>query len=324
MPSPNINYGDIASSTIANYQPTAADNLTENNALLKFMKANGAIEITGGDPILETITYTANSNTGSYSGYDTLPTAATDTFTASQFTLAQYATPIAISGREQLQNNGKQRIIDLIKGKVKVAESSLNNRINVDLYLDGTGNGGKNLTGLAAALPLAPTNVYGAIDRNVSSNAFWKNQKWQASVDGSGVATAATIQTQWNSFVLSMTRGTDKPNVIIAAPNVYSIFMASLQVNQRFTDASMASAGFGTIKFNEIPVFFDSLAAGISTSVAYFINTDYLHFRPHADRQFTTLDDKSSVNQDATVKTLVWAGNLTCSGSRFNGVFSNT
>jgi hypothetical protein len=36
------------------------------------------------------------------------------------------------------------------------------------------------------------------------------------------------------------------------------------------------------------------------------------------------LDDKSAVNQDSTVKTLVWAGNLTMCGPQYCGIYSNT
>ena len=45
----------------------------------------------------------------------------------------------------------------------------------------------------------------------------------------------------------------------------------------------------------------------------YGLNTDYINFRPHANRNFVTLDRKSSVNQDATIVPMYWAGNLTCS-----------
>lgn len=47
-----------------------------------------------------------------------------------------------------------------------VSEARLLNRIAGDIYLDGTGNGGKNITGLGAAVPDAPTTgTYGGIDR---------------------------------------------------------------------------------------------------------------------------------------------------------------
>lgn len=71
-----------------------------------------------------------------------------------------------MSGLEMLQNSSKEAIIDLLDGRMDIAEAELMNRIGGDVYLDGTGNAGKNLTGLAAAVPDAPTSgTYGGIDR---------------------------------------------------------------------------------------------------------------------------------------------------------------
>jgi hypothetical protein len=320
---PNIN--DIVATTIELRSKDIADNVTAQNAVFAQMQKKGNIETaSGGYEIRETINTQENGNAGSYSGYDQLPTAAQDGFTAAQYQWAQYAVPVTFSGREMSMNSGPSALIPLIKSRVKLAESTMANILNRHFYLDGTGNNGKNLTGLGAAVPLSPTNTYGGIDRSQAANAIWRNQKFQSTVDGSGVATAATLLGYWNAFYLTMVRGTDKPSIIIAAPNLYAMFQSALQVNQRFTSAESASAGFQTLMYNNTPVVFESLASGIPTSVAYFLNTDYLKLRPHADKNMVALDDKSSINQDATVKTLAWMGNVTCSGSKFQGIFSNT
>ena len=53
-------------------------------------------------------------------------------------------------------------------------------------------------------------------------------------------------------------------------------------------------------------------------------NTDYIFYRPHSDRDMRPLDpDRFSVNQDAMVKLIGWAGNLTISNSRLQGVLVN-
>ena len=55
----------------------------------------------------------------------------------------------------------------------------------------------------------------------------------------------------------------------------------------------------------------------------YFLNTDYLSFRPHAERNFVPIGgERMAVNQDAVVKLLGWAGNLTCRGRQFHGVLT--
>lgn len=320
---PAIN--DVVATTIELRSKDIADNVTANNAVFRQMSKKGNVETaSGGYEIRETINTSENGNFGSYSGSDLLPTGAQDGFTAAQFQWAQYAVPIVITGREIAMNSGMAQQIDLVKARVKLAEATMVNGLNRHFYLDGTANNGKNLTGLGAAVPLSPTNVYGGIDRTSALGAIWKNQKFQASVDGTGVATSATIYNYWVNLYLSCTRGTDKPSVIVAAQNLYAMFMAALTPQQRFMTGDSANAGFSEIMFMGTPVYFEPVAAGITTSTAYFLNTDYLKLRPHSDVNMVALDDKSSVNQNVIVKTLAWQGNVTCSGAKFQGIFSNT
>lgn len=315
------NLSDLAATTIANYSSSIADNVTAHNILLAKLKENGGVQLTGGDPIYEQFSFAENGNGGSYSGYDTLPTAAADVLTGAQYTLSQYAVPVVFSGRESLLNSGKEQLIDLVDARVKVAEATMANLLNRHLYLDGTGNSGKNVTGLAAAVAIAPaTGVYGGIDRATYS--IWRNQKYVCSLDGGGAATSATIQSHMNKFLITLTRGVDRPNLIIASPAAYAMFQASLQAIQRLNSSDTGSAGFASLDFQGIPVVFDTSASGINANYMYFLNTKYLKFRPHKARNFVALDDKSPVNQDSTVKTLAWAGNMTCSGAQFQGVLS--
>jgi hypothetical protein len=53
------------------------------------------------------------------------------------------------------------------------------------------------------------------------------------------------------------------------------------------------------------------------------LNTDFLFFRPHRDRNFTNIGgERQAVNQDAVVKLMGFAGNLTSSGPQFCGRLS--
>ena len=55
----------------------------------------------------------------------------------------------------------------------------------------------------------------------------------------------------------------------------------------------------------------------------YFVNSDYLHYRPHSEREWVPLDpDRVSVNQDSMVKLIAWAGNMTLSNSFMQGVLT--
>jgi len=324
MAFPNSSISDLVATTIEYRSKTIADNVTAQNAVLTSLSDSGDAVLSGGTQIFEIFSFAENSNGGSYSGYDTLPTGTSDVISGANFPLQQYAVPITFSGRDELINSGPEALLNLVKARVKVAEATMQNLLNRHLYLDGTGNGGKNVTGLAAAVATSPTNVYGGINRSDAGSAFWKNKTWNATADGSGVATTSTIQAQFTQAYLRTVRGKDKTKLIIAGASLYSTYEGSLQANLRYSDAKLANAGFTNIKFKDTPVVYEDAASGIAATTGYFLNTDYLHWRTHADRNMVMLKDKQSINQDATVRTLVWAGNLTCSGAKFQLVFTNT
>jgi hypothetical protein len=53
------------------------------------------------------------------------------------------------------------------------------------------------------------------------------------------------------------------------------------------------------------------------------LNTKYIFFRPHANRNFVPIgDERMSTNQDAIVRLIGWAGNMTASGLQFQGVMT--
>ena len=103
---------------------------------------------------------------------------------------------------------------------------------------------------------------------------------------------------------------------------MWGIFMASLQKQQRFTSGNKAVRGFPTIQYMDADVILDGGMGGFAPAkTAYFLNTKYLHWRPHASRNMVPLSPQQryAINQDASVQILAWAGNLTCSGRKFQG-----
>jgi len=226
-----------------------------------------------------------------------------------------------------IQNSGKEAIIDLLDGRMNVSEAQLANRIGGDIYLDGTGNSGKNITGLGAAVPDSPsTGTYGGINR--ASFPFWSSIAYSGVTNGGSAVTASNIQTYMDAVAVQLIRGTDKPDLIVCDNNYYKLYLQSLQSIQRISDSgsSMAGAGFASLKYYGAGMASDVVLDGGIGSAAtanhmWFLNTKYLMFRPHADRNFVPIGgERQAVNQDAIVKLIGWAGNMTSSGPQFCGV----
>ena len=329
MPFANADISDIVATTIQHRNGVLADNLTNNNALLRKLKARGNVRpFSGGNVILEEIFYNDpnTNNANSYSGYELINISPDSPISAAQFDIKQYADSVSMSGLEMLQNNSREQIIDLLDGRMQVSEARLLNRIGSDLYLDGTGNGGKNITGLGAAVPDSPTNTYGGISR--TTWAFWKSKSYSGVTDGGAAVSAANIIQYMTALGLQLVRGNDKPDLWVADNNYYGFYVNALQAIQRVTSdgGGDAGAGFASLKFYgggmAADVVLDGGIGGAATANhMWALNTKYIYFRPHSERNFVPIGgERQAVNQDAIVKLYGWAGNLTCSGSEFNGV----
>jgi hypothetical protein len=101
----------------------------------------------------------------------------------------------------------------------------------------------------------------------------------------------------------------DGQAAVILSDNVlYTMYLGALQPNQRFTDETSAAAGFENVKYKSAPVILDGGIGGNCTaSTMFFLNLDYLYWRPHPDLNFAEMGgvERDPVNQDATVRT--WA-----------------
>lgn len=335
----NSAISDIIATTIQSRTGQIADNVTSNNALLTKLKQRGNIKtFDGGNTIMQELSFASNGNAGWYSGYETLPIAAQDVISSAEYTIKQAACPVTISGLEQLQNAGKERIIDLMDSRMEVAESSMANLIAAGLYSDGTAAGGKQIDGLLKQVATITTGTVGGIDR--ATWLFWRNQYFRMLTTGGAVVSATNVQNYMNRMWSSLVRGNDRPDLILVDNTFWSFYMNSLQTIQRFAGTETAKLGFVSLKYMDADVVLDggmqlnwtsTGAAGtapsaVPASSAYFLNTKYMFYRPHASRNMVPLSpgQRYSVNQDAAVQILAWAGNLTSSGLQFQGRMDNT
>lgn len=332
MPSPNVSVDDIVATTIENRSKKAADNVTRNNALLNRLAKQGNTRayspIDGGTTIWEEIEYALNGTTMWYSGYETLNIAPQQIFTAAIYQIRQAAVAVSISGLEELQNSGEERMIDLIGGRVSNAERSLESLIATGIYSDGTTP--KSIGGLQQLISKTPaTGSVGGIDP--ATWVFWRNIAFSSATDGGAPATAANIKGYMDAVANQLVRGTDKADIITADNNYWELYNQSLQAIQRTEQVKTGESGFEYLKYRSADVILDGGFQGYSTdpipvggcpvNTMYFINSRYLKYRPHRDRNFNAIGPKRmSVNQDASVKLMGWAGNMTISNRRLQGV----
>tara|TARA_R100001129_G_scaffold90567_1_gene61792 strand:+ start:128 stop:1093 length:966 start_codon:yes stop_codon:yes gene_type:complete len=318
MAAPNLS--EIVSSTLRNRSGEFADNVTKDLALLRRLEQRGNVKpADGGRTLVQELEYAENSTFQYYSGYEVLNVAPSETFSAAEFNWKQAAVNVTWSGLEaDIQNAGREKVIDLLESRIANARRTMANNLSTGIFSDGTGTSGKQVGGLQSLVADAPaTGTVGGINR--ANYSFWRNQTYDFS-DESVTPSATTIQAAMRNLYLNCKRGSaasEAPDFVVAGTTYFEYFWNSLTTIQRVTSDDEATAGFDSLKFRKADVFHDEDCAAARM---YMLNTQYLFWRPHRNRNMVPLERKGAVNQDATVVPIVWAGNLTMSNAARQGV----
>ena len=338
------NLSEIVTTTLRNRTGELADNMSRNNAALLRISRRGNIKtFSGGRTIVQELNYANNQTFQWYSGYQTLNISPSQVFSAAEYPIRQAAVAVSISGLEELQNSGEEAIIDLLESRIMNAEDTFMNGLSQGVYGDGSVT--SSVGGLQLLVAASPsTGVVGGIDR--ASWTFWRNQVWSAATNGLTVLSAATILSQMDALWVQLVRGRDYPDLIIMDNVQYRYYLAALQAIQRIgVDGGapdMAEYGFQSLKYLNADVVLDGGFQGFSTdplpvqvstgtssvggapsTTGYFLNTKYIHWRPHSRRNMVPLDpDRFSVNQDAMIRLIGWAGNMTISNAFLQGTLT--
>lgn len=240
---------------------------------------------------------------------------ASDVLTSAQFAWKQANCNVTMSGLEMLKNASEERVFNLIETRIKVAEKTMQNQLSDAMYYSNTENGGKSPGGLQHLIADLPTSgTVGGIDAGAQT--WWRNQFYDFSTAGV-TASSTTISHAMNLAFLRTVRGSDAIDFIVAGETYFTYYEEYLQAKQQFQGSTTGDGGFQSYKYKGADVFFDT---NCSATRMYMINTDYLHFRPHSERNFTTDDRKAAVNQDAVVVPMYWAGNITTSNRSLQAV----
>jgi hypothetical protein len=159
----------------------------------------------------------------------------------------------------------------------------------------------------------------GGIDRSQWS--FWRNQVFSGVNNGGSAVSATTIQGYMNQLWLATKRQNDATDLIIADNTYFNAYWSSLQAIQRITKEDDGEAGYQRLKYMGADVVADGgVGAACPANHMYFLNTEYIKYRPSSKRNMVPLENVQSINQDASVKLIVWAGNMTLSNAQLQGV----
>jgi hypothetical protein len=326
----NAAYQQILSMAVEERSSSYQDLVSNNNALLAVMRRKGLWQTYSGPRIRQTLQI-GKQVAQWYSGYDQLLNPAIDLFNDAFFDPKMVVVPIILSMQEILNNEGDNQLMDVLDSYMEAAEKALEDTMDAAMYSDGSGNGGKQLTGLATAVPITPTNTYGGIDRNL--NTIWRTTTFDINtplVPTMTQFTSTTARPILNYVMTNRSRGRDYADLLIMSPEHYAAYDAATVVIQRQqNETSLGKLGFSALEYigggKRAEIVLDGgIGSNMPANTTFGINTDTLRLRYNANRNFDKLftgDGQMPIDKDAIAQFVGWMGELTMTNPLFNWRF---
>ena len=140
------------------------------------------------------IKYQIGTAITSFIGFDTLPTAFTDTRVLLKYNPKFVTANVALAGTDILANNTAAKVIDLTKAEMQSRAQDLADGIGTMMWLDGTGNNSKDLLGLAAIVDNGNSvATIGGLSRSTYPTL-------DSTVTAASTLSLATMRTMWNAI----------------------------------------------------------------------------------------------------------------------------
>ena len=201
----------------------------------------------------------------SFDKYDVLDKTPINPYESAFYQRRYYAIPIILSDTENWENQGPERIFDLLKGLGDNADSSLLKAINEDIW---SAAAGKNMLGFQDHMATSAGATVGGIDSSAST--FWESQRDTASK-------TFTAQTVTNIFDGVQAWNDINEDIAIQGGRVSHIFTTwAIAKAYRETVSSFGYArtelknpsGIGTGAGQGIPDFYDAKIIADNDAVA--------------------------------------------------------
>jgi hypothetical protein len=324
MADPNINQV-VASVWESVMTPDPVDNIFTSQGLIFLLNENGFKSSSDGGRLFEyTVEYAVNTTFRSYGELEVLDTTRIDVFDAARYEQKIYAGTVVFSDLEELRNAAAGRKFDIVKQKLKNGRSSALEGLNTMLYGDGTGNGGKDMDGLAKIISATPTTgTVGGI--NAATWAFWRNKQ------ASGAKTSvifdnlrAAVTSVFNQCSLG---GTEKvPTGLVSDRTTFEGYEGLLVNIERLyredakNDGDIAFLN-DAIAFKGKPWIYDENATAAQVQL---VNNNYLKLSYLKGGWMKMKEPVEPANQLSRVYRVMTVGNLCASARRHLGVVTAT
>jgi len=329
MAIPNSTYTQILSSSLENRSGVIADAICKRNALYKYMRKGGNLKrIAGGESIVRPIEYAENGTYTRYTAAGFINITPQTILTSCRYPWKQIAMSIQQNGLEDIQNAGKEQIVDLLATKQKNCEKSFINNFSGDLYSAGEEDDGLQIGGLQYVVADAPSASASVGGINQSLHTFWQNASYTLTTAAGfpgAVVDASNVRKIVELAYLKGLRDGLNYNLAVSDNTFWTAYTEALRAIQRIGPDEMIKDGILTLKVYGMDYIYDGGADGqCPTGRMYMLDTDSLYLVVSSKRDFKALPgNRQPINQDVEIKIMAWAGNLVCTNRRAQAVIIN-
>lgn len=271
--------------------PKVVDTILGSNVLTLRLMSNP--RTWSGESLRIPVKVAKSTSGGSYDGYDLFSTQRVNTRQNFTFRVKGFYQSVTISGMEKGVNATKEGVLNLLATEMESSQQDMIDSIGSLFYGDGTGNGGKDFTGLAAAVDDGTTAAnYGGLSRSTYTS---------LQSDRTNLAGALTLSAMAASYDAAKV-GPDVPTIIVTTESIWSDYEALLQPTVRAgydgfsggravtatgvksRDALNGEIGFDALFYRGTPLVADEKC---TSGAMYFLNEKYLNWYalPRTDRQ---------------------------------------
>jgi hypothetical protein len=333
----DTSFNRVVATTLPLYAPRVMESIVGSIALLwKMAMMDGVETRPGGTQIVEPTILTTNTTVKAYTEFQTLDTTLQSDPNAASYLWKIIAGTEGLSLLEQGKNsNSATAPVDLWDAIINRLALSMRIEVNRELFLDGTGSGGAELTGLGIGLDFAGTNsVYGNIDSATFVN--WRNQTRASPalnvLDLTTPANQTAMVRTMRQLANDCSSQNEWPTMYITSKEIHEAWESTVVLNERFQresfDEDMVRSGFqnfifkgGVLCFDD-HIFPNTLSASPSATAGHgflALNLKYLKFVMMENFDFVMSDPIRPFDQMADVIQMILHANMVMNNRRRHG-----
>lgn len=329
----SLSYDALLSTTLFKYNKQLTDNIGQAFIVYYLLQKRGGWRTVSdiGERAAFPLLYELGQ-ADSYDAYDQLDTTPMDGITTVFFDWRQASVPISISGKEELQNKGKERIINLLESKIEQGEmgikefwskaflqgEAMNDTTSITSARVSPSNGSSFVDPLPLLVKKDPTTstTIGSLNQTSTNRdgvAFWANQ----AKDFTSLTTYAGFRQGLRNLYNTCSKGQGgTPDLHLTDQTTMELYEQALEALHQNPSYTKADLPFDVAQFRGKPVGWDENMVDVATPATnndtygswFMLNMKFLEVQVQSERNFANTPFVRPENQDARTSQVLWMG----------------